>query len=69
VSLPDPAPIADAILEEVGEQMGELYSALPDLVSAHCDAWWGMEPGSRRALVQAVAEQLGGPGYEWSGAA
>lgn len=68
MSLPDAHAIAEEILDDLGEQMSESYALLPELIAERCDAWWGMEPDGRRALVQAVAEQIGGPGYEWRGA-
>lgn len=67
MSLPDARTLAEQIVDDLGDQMSEAYAALPDLISERCDTWWGMEPDSRRALVQAVAEHIGGPGYEWRG--
>jgi hypothetical protein len=60
------AVIADEILTEVGEQMGELYAALPDLIWDHCEAYQRMDHAARVASVQAVAEVLGGSGYVYT---
>lgn len=59
----DAAEVAEAILEDVGDQMGELYPALPDLIRDHSFEYGSMNLEGRRAAVQAVAEQLAGPGY------
>lgn len=55
--------VADSITGEVGEQMGELFAALPDLIHDHAEEYAGMSQADRVASVQAVAEVFGGVGY------
>jgi hypothetical protein len=55
--------IADRILADVGDQMGEMYAALPDLISDRYGPYQDMDLGQRKAFVQAVAEEIGGEGY------
>lgn len=57
--------IAEAILAEVGDQMGELYAALPELIQDHHEPYRNMTHDERAVFVQAVAEQIGGEGYEY----
>lgn len=57
--------IAEDILADVGSQMGELYAALPDLIHDHYEPYQRMSTEEKRALVQAVAEVIGGEGYDY----
>lgn len=60
----DPAEqVAQAILADVGDQMGEMYAVLPDLISDRYRPYQEMDLGQRKAFVQAVAEEIGGEGY------
>lgn len=58
--------LANAILDEVGDQMGELYAALPDLIWERSEAYQRMNHAGRVATVQAVAEVIGGEGYVYT---
>lgn len=60
--------LAAEILATVGDDMCELYAALPDLLHDVYEPYQSMSRAERRALVQAVAETdaLGGEGYVYS---
>lgn len=58
--------LASAITADVGDQMGELYEALPDLIFDRFDRYQDMGHAERIATVQGVAEVIGGKGYVYA---
>ena len=55
--------VTEAILADVGSQMSELYSAIPDLLCEHHPDWQALSPAQQDAWVKAVGVELGGEGY------
>lgn len=56
--------VAAEILAAVGsDQMGELYSALGDLIHDHYEPYDSMSEAEKATWRTAVAEELGGEGY------
>lgn len=62
----DAEKVADEILADVGDEMAELYAALPDLIHDRSLAYRLMRPVEQIKAVQAVARVIGGEGYEYT---
>jgi hypothetical protein len=61
-----PELVADAILADVGDQMGDLYPSLPELIHVRFAPYQKLDQPHRKAFVQAVAEVIGGAGYVYT---
>jgi hypothetical protein len=56
----NPHEIADEIMRRVGDQMGQLYAALPDLIHECWDGYQHLVESDQRLAVQAVERCLTG---------